>query len=269
MSEDRYLRETPMLDFTSHSLQDLIQRRNWYRLSERERIGAAYDFTRTEIGFGYNQDDSLPASRVLADGYGQCNTKATLLMALLRGLGIACRLHGFTIHKGLQRGVVPELVYWMAPRDILHSWVEVQWEGRWVHLEGFILDQEVLIALQRAFPDRNSLCAYGAGTDCLQNPQVQWQGQNTYIQRTGINADLGLFDAPDDFYARHQQQLNGLRGVLYRSLLRHWMNRRVAAIRRGQVPTIPGGTAALEPGPAPTAFGNKNKDKLFEKSTHL
>ncbi|MGR3760564.1 transglutaminase-like domain-containing protein [Roseobacteraceae bacterium NS-SX3] len=239
MSRSEYLGETQMLDFRAPAVTGLIAARKWQHLPRHDRIGAAYDFVRNEILFGYNSRDTLPASDVLADGYGQCNTKATLLMALLRGLGIPCRLHGFTIHKRLQRGIVPEAVYWMAPDSILHSWVEVELEGRWLNLEGFILDQGVLRGLQQAFPGRQSLCGYGAGTDCLQAPAVAWRGADTYIQKTGINADLGVFAAPDNFYARHQQDLTGVRGWLYRGAIRHWMNRRAAAIRRGQVPPLP------------------------------
>lgn len=91
------------------------------RLSYEDRIGASYEFVRNNILFGYNADDALPASRLLADGYGQCNTKAVPLMALLSALEIPCRFHGCTIDKGLQRGVVPELIYPLAPRNIIHS----------------------------------------------------------------------------------------------------------------------------------------------------
>lgn len=128
MMEDearKYLAETALLNFGSGSIQELVTTRGWSDLSLYGRIGAAYDFVRNEINFGYNSADDIPASEVLGDGYGQCNTKATLLMALLRALGVPCRLHGFTIHKGLQRGIVPELVYGIAPENILHSWVEV------------------------------------------------------------------------------------------------------------------------------------------------
>ena len=244
-----YLSETPLLDFGAPSIQSLISARRWSALPPVERIGAAYDFVRDEILFGYNADDALPASRVLADGYGQCNTKGTLLMALLRGLGIPCRFHGFTIDKGLQRGIVPELIYPIAPRNILHSWIEAELEGQWIDLEGFILDSAVLAALQARFPERTSLCAYGAGTDRLHAPQVTWTGQSTYIQKTGINHDFGVFDSPDEFYARHRQ-LGGLRGVLYRMAVRHWMNRRVARMRGGDIPIIPGGDTALRPAPS-------------------
>ena len=162
MSHD-YLSETPLLDYRAETIQALVAKRGWTQLAPKDRIGAVYDFVRNEILFGYNSDDALPASRVLDDGYGQCNTKGTLLMALLRALDIPCRFHGFTIDKGLQRGIVPELVYPLAPQDIIHSWVEILIGGNWINLEGFILDQGILGTLQEAFPERDTLCAYGAG----------------------------------------------------------------------------------------------------------
>lgn len=239
MNRPNYLEPSPMLDLEAPAIQRLIDAQGWRKRDTFARIGAAYDFVRDGILFGYNADDRLPASKVLNDGYGQCNTKTTLLMALLRALEIPCRFHGFTIHKSLQRGVVPELVYPLAPQNIIHSWVEVQYGGRWINLEGFILDKRVLSALQTAFPGCDSLCAYGAGTDKLQDPRIEWRGVDTYIQRTGINQDFGIFATPDGFYARHMQ-LTGLRGAFYRYVLRHWMNHRVANLRRGFVPEIPG-----------------------------
>ena len=92
---------TPLLDYHHPALQTLIAKRGWMALDEYHCIGSIYDFVRNEILFGYNEDDTLPASRVLADGMGQCNTKTTLLMALLRATGIACRFHGFTIDMGV------------------------------------------------------------------------------------------------------------------------------------------------------------------------
>lgn len=237
---DRYLEKTRLLDFGHQAIESLVSERHWSGLSPYERIGAVYGFVRDEIAFGYNAADDIPASLVLKDGYGQCNTKGTLLMALLRAVGIACRLHGFTIHKALQRGVVPELVYGLAPDSILHSWVEVEHEGRWINLEGFILDRAFLNALQAEFSgETNSLCGYGAGTECLSAPPVEWAGQDTYIQKTGINADLGLFDSPDDFYTSHRQRFGLVRETLYRNVVRHWMNARVARMRGGNIPRIP------------------------------
>ncbi|MBT8411433.1 MAG: transglutaminase family protein [Octadecabacter sp.] len=240
IDDTRLLEPTPLLDFRSESIVRLIDERGWRALTEHERIGAAYNFVRNEILFGYNRADDIPASQVLADGYGQCNTKGTLLMALLRALDVPSRLHGFTIHKALQRGVVPEVVYPIAPDEILHSWVEVLFGEKWIELEGFILDNAFLGSLQQAFDTSESLCAYGAGTDCLSAPPIEWAGGSTYIQKTGIARDFGTFDTPDLFYRENRQAFGPLREAIYRGIVRHWMNARVRAIRAGRVPQIPG-----------------------------
>lgn len=239
-AEDRLLAATPILNFDHPSIVQLVNDRGWNDLAPHNRIGAVYDFVRNEIAFGYNRSDDISAADVLADGFGQCNTKGTLLMALLRAVDVRCRLHGFTIHKELQRGVVPELVYPLAPNEIVHSWVEVETGSGWVNLEGFILDSAFLSALQSTFSETTSLCGYGAGTDCLQAPPVEWTGGDTYIQETGIVQDFGTFDAPDDFYASHRQSFSLIKGLFYRHIVRRWMNARVSRIRSGSVPNVPG-----------------------------
>lgn len=227
--------ETSLLDFNSPAIQTLIKNRHWKTLRTYERIGAAYDFVRDEIRFGYNEMDTLRASQVLKQGFGQCNTKAILLMALFRSLNIPCRLHGFTIKKSLQRGVIPELIYPITPPNILHSWVEIFYENTWISLEGFILDTAYLTALQAKFNTTTSLCKYGAGTDTLNAPNVNWCGRDTYIQKTGINADFGIFDDPDSFYNLHQQNMSFLTHILYKFIIRHWMNVRVEKFRAGKL----------------------------------
>lgn len=225
------LRSTPILDYTHPRIEALIQSRGWRQLTTHERVAAIYDYVRNDIAFGYNLADDLPASCVLEDGLGQCNTKGSLLMALLRACGIPCRLHGFTIDKRLQRGAITGLAYLLAPRSILHSWVEVWHDGQWVNLEGFILDETYLAGLRRQFPAARAFCGYGVATPNLAQPAVHWEGRATYIQKEGIKADLGLFDTPDDFYQRFGANLSGLKRFLFAHLFRHQMNRNVARLR--------------------------------------
>lgn len=146
---DRYLQETEMLNYSDSNIQRLILERKWMDLEEFERLKAIYNFVRDEILFGYNVDDSISASKVLKDGYGQCNTKGTLFMALLRACGIPCRVHGFTIDKALQKGAMTGIVYKNAPQNVFHSWVEVYFEDKWYELEAFILDKQYLEKLQK------------------------------------------------------------------------------------------------------------------------
>ncbi len=230
-SEARWLERTPVANYDDPSIQALVASRSWTTLSPYDRIGAAYTFVKDEIRFGYNRSDDLIASEVLRDGYGQCNTKGNLLVALLRALGIPTRFHGFTIDKALQKGAIPSWLFPLAPARILHSWVEVQWDGKWLPLEGFILHKDYLKSVQERFPDATSFCGFGVATDDLQNPQVEWSGTPTYIQREGIAEDFGIFDDPDDLYVTKGTNLSGLRRFLYAHFFRHAMNATVAGNR--------------------------------------
>lgn len=97
---DVYLDETQLLNYRHPMIEELIESHQWREIdSLQEQISAVYNFVRNEIKFGYNRGDALTASEILEDGLGQCNTKSILLMALLRGVGVPCRVQGFTIDK--------------------------------------------------------------------------------------------------------------------------------------------------------------------------
>ncbi|MBF0551101.1 MAG: transglutaminase family protein [Deltaproteobacteria bacterium] len=229
---DRYLKETRLIDYHHPLIARLVDERQWDRLGEYDKIGAVYDYVQNEVIFGYNESDDIPASKVLQDGYGQCNTKSTLLMALLRRLGIPCRFHGFTIDKKLQKGVITGLAYNLAPQNIIHSWVELFYREKWVNLEGVILDKQYLGRLQASFAGvQGSFCGYGVATSTFRNPPIEWRGTDTYIQRDGINHDYGVFDSPDDFYIQHGVNLTGLKRLAFNHLIRRWMNANVSNIR--------------------------------------
>ena len=123
------------------------------------------------------------------------------------------------------------MAYRLAPRRIIHSWVEVAYDGRWVALEGFILDERYLGSLQRRFAGAKRFCGFGAATPDLQAPGVEWRGDDTFIQRDGIVDDFGVFDDPDAFYARHGANLSGLKRWLFVHVMRQGMNRNVARVR--------------------------------------
>lgn len=231
----QYLKETEMLDYSHPSLIQLVESRKWNQLDEFEKIGAVYNYVQNEILFGYNESDDISASRVLADGYGQCNTKGTLLMALLRAVGIPCRFHGFTIDKALQKGAIAGIWFKLSPQNIIHSWVEVFYNGKWVNLEGFILDNTYLKSVQNKFAGTTgAFSGYGVATLDFKNPSVAWAGQDTYIQKEGINQDFGLFDAPDDFFAQFGVNTTGIKHFIYKYVARQRINAHVSKVRRGQ-----------------------------------
>ncbi|MFG6585045.1 transglutaminase, partial [Sulfitobacter sp. 1A12779] len=73
-----------------------------------------------------------------------------------------------------------------------------------------------------------------------------WNGEDTYIQKTGIVQDFGVFDTPDAFYFSHEQSFGWLRGALYRHIIRHWMNARVRGFRSDRLKTDRRATHAHE-----------------------
>lgn len=232
---ERYLKETPMLNFSVPSIQDLITRSGWLSINEFERIQSIYNYVRDEILFGYNTDDSISASKVLKDGYGQRNTKGTLFMALLRGCGIPCRIHGFTIDKKLQKGAMTGIVYMLAPKNVFHSWVEVYLDGIWYELEAFILDKLYLEKLQNANKDCvGAFCGYGVAVKDFSQPVIDFNRNNTYIQSEGINRDFGIYDSPDELLLEHGQEMSWFKAIIYRNIGRHLMNANVKKIRNSK-----------------------------------
>jgi hypothetical protein len=212
-----------------------VTSRGWAALPEYERIAHIYNFVQNEIAFGYNEANDIPASQVYRDGYGQCNTKGTLLMALLRKCGLPCRFHAFTIDKQLQKGVLSGFAYNLAPHNIIHSWVEVWFENKWLNLEGFVLDRPYLKSIQTRFSAvEGAFCGFAVATQSLKNPPIEWKGADTYIQKDGINHDYGVYDAPDNFYKKHRDNLSGIKRFLFRHVVRKRMNNNVSKIRRGE-----------------------------------
>ena len=233
MEHKNYLIETLLLDFSNEKIQLLIKAQKWLELDTVERVKSIYNYVRDDIKFGYNVGDDIPASQILEDNYGQCNTKSTLLMALLRATGIPCRIHGFTIDKALQKGAITDIWYKFSPKNIIHSWVEANVNNIWYNLEGVILDKQYLVKLQVANNEcKTTFCGFGVCTDNFQNPTIDWNLNNTYIQDKGINQDFGLFDSPDDFYKTHTQKLNFIKRFMFKYIVRHLMNKNVSKIRK-------------------------------------
>lgn len=229
---DKYLKNTLLLDYENISIQNLIKEKGWNNLNDKEKINQIYLFVRDEISFGYNENDSIKASKILSDGYGQCNTKSTLLMAFLRAVGIPCRFHGFTINKELQKGAISGIWYKLAPKEIIHSWVEVKFKNNWYFLEGVILDKKYLQKLQNKFSNcSKTFCGFGVYTNNFQNPEIDWNENNTYIQKLGINQDFGIFNNPDEFYKEHEQNLNFFKKIMFKTIVRKLMNKNINEIR--------------------------------------
>lgn len=230
----RYLKETRLLNYNSIEIQDLIKNKGWRSLNEKEKIKSIYNFVKDEIKFGYNKKDEMTASGVLIDGYGQCNTKSILLMALLRAVDIPCRIHGFLIDKRMQKGALTGIIYALAPKKIVHAWTEVYFNGKWLALEGVIIDRAYFNNV------KNNLCEYnggymGYGISVKNKDKINmcWNENSTYIQSFSITDDIGIFDNPDELFRKYNNASNKFKEVIIEKLFRK-TNKRLDDIRKNK-----------------------------------
>lgn len=231
-----YLNDTAMLNYREQEIAKLVMAKKWNNLDEYNKIGAIYNYVQNDILLGYNKRDDLTATQVLADGIGQCNTKATLLMALLRAVGVPCRLHGAKVTKVFQRSLMPKIMARLAPSHILHTWVEVYYNGEWLSLEGVITDKPYISGLKQMFPEyKGEFFDYAVAVKEFDNIKIDWMGESTAIQQQAIQVDLGIYDSPDEFYAEYKQDYRGIKKFLYENIGRKIMTKKCRKIRRGKI----------------------------------
>lgn len=229
--DNRYLKKTRMLDYDCDSIRTLVNERKWNQADDYQKIGAIYDFVRNEILFGYNRSDLLTADEVLKDGYGQCNTKATLLMTLLRAVGVPCRLHGSEVDKQFQEGVTSGVIAALAPQTIVHTWVEVFYDGNWIALEGVITDEAYIKAVKKNNDTVGPFAHYAVSVPDLRGLDLEWKGRDIFVQNESVVLDYGVYDDPDTFFKKHHQTWSKVKDFAYVHYGRKKMNRTVRKIR--------------------------------------
>jgi len=228
-----YLESSPLLDYAHPAIQQLIIAKGWDTIKTKaDLIGEVYTFVRDEIAYGYTKSFSLPASKILAKGYGNCITKSTLLMALLRAVGVPCRFHAMTIRKVIFRGLLPSFSYMLVTKHPYHAWVEVRYNHKWLEMEGHIVDRPYLQKLQEKFPDyMGSFYGYGMAVLNFRNPENRWNEKSTYVQHKAIEEELGIFDTPDAFFSHYPDSNDYTHSFRYRAFIRGQLNRSIKALR--------------------------------------
>jgi hypothetical protein len=90
-TDEAYLEETPLLDYTDPKIQMLYEQLDLSYKSDEEKIGHFYEYVKSRIRTDRFREGPRPASVVQARGRGNDLDKTILFMALLRAAGIPCR----------------------------------------------------------------------------------------------------------------------------------------------------------------------------------
>ncbi|GGH14374.1 transglutaminase domain-containing protein [Paenibacillus segetis] len=224
-----YLCETQLLDYKQSVIEDLIDSRQWRQIeSSQELISEVYNFVRNEIKFGYNRGDALTASEILGDGLGQCNTKNILL----RGVGVPCRIQGFTIDKTMQKGALTGVTYRLAPKKIIHAYTEVFYNQEWLALEGVIVDDQLLSQTKSHLSDQgDKLLGYGVSVKKSDGFNTCFYGKSTYIQFASVIDHLGTYNSPDELFQQYSNNRLKFKMWIFNTFMRRRINTNLQKIR--------------------------------------
>ncbi len=204
-------------------------------ITDREKLERLFLFVRDEITFGFPaKGDLVAASETLETGIGQCNTKATLFLALCKACKIPVRIHFSLISKEIQKGFFTGIFYWLMPKYISHSWIEVKIEGEWRRIDSFINDMALHKAAELELARRDWTIGFSlALSEGSANADLNID-KEAFSQMAAVTDDHGTWDEPADYYSsQHYQNRPGFFKLLVYRLLIGGINNRVKRIRIG------------------------------------
>ncbi len=201
--------------------------------TDREKLEHIFLFVRDEIAFGFPANgDLVPASETLKIGIGQCNTKSTLFHALCRACSIASRIHFSLISRDIQKGFFTGIAYWLMPKYISHSWIEVEIDGEWRRIDSYINDMPLHKAAEQELARRGWTCGFSlALSEGRANANLSIE-KEAFAQMAAVTDDHGTWDEPADYYSSelYQNRPGFLSLWIYRVLI-GGINHRVKQIR--------------------------------------
>jgi hypothetical protein len=143
--------------------------------TERQAAIALHDAVREKVKFGFNKYfDATPPEYTLSCGRGHCNPKSRLMDVFFRMAGFESYQHFVVIPKDILMGAIPHSRYWMIPKELSHSYVEVKVAGRWCSIDSFIVDTSLLQGAQARLLNEKRSLGYGVRSDSINT----WDGSS-------------------------------------------------------------------------------------------
>lgn len=199
----------------------------------REKLDRLFYYVRDDIAFGFPPEgDLMKASETINRGNGQCNTKATLLLALCKACDIPARIHFSLIKKDIQKGFFTGIAYWLMPNEISHSWIEIQVDGRWRRIDTFINDIALFDAAKAKLKNLGWTVGYSVALKDGDASAELDIDHEVYQQMAAVTDDHGTWDDPSAYYesSKYRNRPDGIRMWVYRHLI-GGINRRVHEVR--------------------------------------
>jgi hypothetical protein len=143
--------------------------------------------------------DHVPAGAVLKSGHGDCHTKGTLFVAMLRCAGLPARLRFVTLSGAFLHGIID-----LGQNTITHAVGEVYLQERWVQTDTYVTDSVLEAQAYELLSLQNRSAGYGIH---LRGNRF-WDGQrHAHGQYTAADPasmplhDWGVSHDPEGFYS--------------------------------------------------------------------
>lgn len=222
---------TRLLDLDDPKLRIQAMRITQLATSETQKAVFIHDHVKS-LPFGCVAGSGhVPAAAVLKAGRGDCHTKGTLFVAMLRSVGVPARLRFVTLSSAFLKGIID------VPQDaITHAIGEVYLDGRWLQTDTYVTDSLLETRAVQLLRQQGSSVGYGIHV----KGSHFWDGQHSAHARYHESDpaslplhDWGVAHDPEHFYrdkAHENLQLGGLTRVKW-MLAAALVNRRVEQVR--------------------------------------
>lgn len=227
---NEYLEPTDLVDFNTQIVKQKAFELTQNSVSECEKVKNIYHFVRDEIPYTFTHN-LQKASDVLKEGVGQCNTKTTLTIALLRAINIPARYHCGSISKNLFENIIPKWAYPLTPELIPgHCWTEFFFNNKWTAIEN-VVDLKMYEGIQNKMIDEVQKESIGCGLSA-DKFQKEWDGQTDILMQDGaLVEDLGTFSNADEYLAKAERFLNPIKYWIKKNVVRNAMNKKLEELR--------------------------------------
>ncbi len=195
----RWLLNTPLLQFDHPKIRLLAKRLTQLHSDPRGQALACYRHVRS-LPFGCIADSAgTSALDVLRHGKGDCHSKSTLLVALLRASRIASRMRFVTLKADFLHGIIDT-----GGQPLEHACVEVLLDGVWQCVDSHVVDMRLAVAAKTRLALENRTLGYGMHV----LGATTWDGRGDSFGQFHPDdpdslplRDWGPFDDPYQFYS--------------------------------------------------------------------
>ena len=175
--------------------------------------------------------DHVPAAGVLKSGRGDCHTKGTLFVAMLRCAGLPARLRFVTLSGAFLHGIID-----LEKSHITHAVGEVYLQGRWVQTDTYVTDSLLEAQAYELLSLQNRSLGYGIHIHGNRFWDGRHHAHGQYAESDPASMplhDWGVAHDPESFYSG-QQHPELSRSWLTRAkwtVAAHLVNSRVKKVR--------------------------------------